>query len=481
MRKIALSLVTLASLAVTVAACSGGGNGPGSGAEPCCAAEGQTVPPESTFNAATTARYAKAFLLDTAQCVSLDSADLDVSSLVITEASDRARVEDDGSYTLELFPENDGIPLLGRELYVRIYDGGSDAARGIGVISAVLSTAGTIPVAPILFSEGRLGESTIEQAIYCFMQDNAELQNMHFVDIRSVITADLAEDFVPAPGARIALRDRMTDYRHVINSLVLAVNTAGGPTSVAGLLELRRDAERATDACKLGRLSHPLCSSPDTAEAYRYWFYVNSGRNYDIVWHPDLNDDVFHRLQALAEDLTARLGDVIDETTDPFQFAVYRQDQLLRLEIAERKLRVAYSCWGDLDGDLDGDGLCEGPMPTTALDTAVSSMRASIVSATTQADIQTAWAGFSDQVIADYETRGGYQGSTPFDTAVTSMRQQIDSMHIDFEFNDPTNDSATQTLSSVRADADGEGFNIDMNNSGSIGGVLFYANVNYVP
>lgn len=484
MRKILLSLVALSSLAVTIAACSGGSGGPG--AEPCCTAEGQTVPPESTFNAATSARYAKAVLLMTNQCLSLASADLDVAPLVIADASPRARVQADGTYQLEIYDEVDGIPLLGRELFVRIYDSGSDVSRGVGVISRPLTAEGTIPVAPILFSAGRLGETTIEQTIYCVMKNDPDpanqLQNMHFVDIRSIVTADLAEDFVPGAGARDQIRERAKDYRHVLNSLVAAVTTSGAGSLPEGLLRLRVDAEQETDACKLGRVAHPLCGSPATAESYRYWFYLTNGTSadYDIFWG-DLTDPVVQRLQALAEDLTARLGTVTDETTDPFQFAMYRQDQLMRLEVAIRPLQDAFRCWNDLDGDSDGDGLCEGTMTLTALDTAITDARTDLLAASSKAEVQAAWTTFSNSVLDDFQAQAGYGPTGAWAAAVTNVRQAMDTMHIDFAFNDPTNDSAVLALDGAKTNAENEGSNVDLNNAITVGAVLFFATVNQVP
>lgn len=433
--------LALLVVALSTSACSGGGGGGGNNIEPCCSAEGETVPPGSGFGAAP-ARYAQAVKVNqaplAADCADLDGA-LDFAPVILADASDVVRVEDDGTFSLEIYDEVLDAPAVGERFFVVVFDGEPDARvyRGMGSLAENAVTDATIGVAPILFGAGGvIGETTLEAGVACLMAaanaiDPAgpdSLQGMTGNDVRAFIDDELTSAFngtgVGGAPRVLGVRDLAKDYRHGINGMRAVLTTSGLmgaelQDNLDLLARYREDAETMADECRLGLLSGTDgCSGtvdPLRADSYRYWFLArNVGSTaYPIVWN---NESAFARdtmevLTAWAEDVYLRLQAGGGLTT-AYELAAYRQNQLLRLELAHANLRFAYSCYGDTDGvDTNGDGLCEGPL---ALDTAqagwtglegpggsVETMRQVILNGTAS-DIIAAWDVFADNVVYNF-------------------------------------------------------------------------------
>lgn len=389
------SALALFAIALSTAACTGSGGGGGNNVEPCCSAEGQTVPPGSGFGS-TPARYVQAVKVNPApaftDCPDLDAA-LDFSGIVLAEGSDIERVEDDGSFSLELYEEVLGAPAVGERFFVIVFDGsgGDRVDRGMGSLAEVAATDATIGVAPILFgAAGLVGETTLEAGVACVMgaaqaldpQGADSLQGMTLTDVRafvddSIVTAFNATPTGPTPRL-LGVRDLAKDYRHGINGMIAVLNSSGLPqleldAAIAYLEDYRDDAETLSDECRLGLVGYEGCQgvvAPLRADSYRYWYLARNVNDaaYPIVWNGEgpSGYDTTQVLAAWADDVFLRLQ-ADGNITGAYELAAFRQNQLLRLELAHANLRVAYSQYGDADGiDNGGDGLFEGPLSLTS-------------------------------------------------------------------------------------------------------------------
>lgn len=469
MKKLALPFAVL-SLGTLTYACSGG-NGGGNAGEPCCGATGETVPPSSGFafaGGAASDRFAQVVVLDTsstASCPTISAGSLDLTPTFIAEASDPRRVEADGRFSLEIFDEVEDASLVGRQLFVRVYDGTPDNTRGMGSLSGRTSEGADVPVAPILFDAAAFGESTVEGLIACLFQTASaqadQFQNMTLADVRAFVTEDMARAL--QSGGEGGIHNTTKSWRHGINGLHNVVVATNG-SSVFDFVALRNDAESFADRCKLRDPSSPAdCAAQNDArirarlgDSYRFWYLVRNALAYDITWDSNVEaiDPATRRIMAFAEDSMVELlqidsDNVLDES-NPVQVAAFRNNQLLRFEIAQFALRRAFTCYGSINGPgTNGectDGTLDPALDVTSagtattyesLDDSLAALSTVLTSANpTLTDIENAWAAFATDVAFNFGLQVdpvAYtdQGGNQYSDAVTLSQNQATAIHFD--------------------------------------------------
>lgn len=460
MKKLALPL-TIVALGTFTYACSGGGGG--NGAEPCCGATGETVPPSSSFGGGAPVRHAQVVVFDTstsAVCPTINADGLDLTMIQLDAASPARRVNDDGTFDLEIDEDFED-----QQLFVRIFDGADNTlSRGMGALSRRSAPGATIPVAPILFDASTFGESTVEGVIACLFQTAAvpadQFQNMTFTDVRSFVNEDMARAL--QSGGEGGIHNTAKSYRHGINGLFNMLVATNG-TLAEDFHRLRRDAEEFADRCKLRDESSPAaCTSQNDSrirarigDSYRFWYLVRNARDpqYDIVWDVEgaAVDPATRRTQAFAEDSLIELlqidGNNVLDTSNATQVAAYRTNQLLRFEIATFALRKAFTCYGsalgpDANGDCT-DGILDTSLDVTgsvvypSFDDSVAALQAALVSPGSVQDMKDAWGDFARNVAFNFGLQakpGTYtdQGGNVYSDAVQNALSQSVAAHFDF-------------------------------------------------
>lgn len=339
-----------AVLAAWIAACSGGGGS--HGADPCCGATGSVSQP-SSFNfisAAAPRLFAQPFVLETNNCIALDT--LDLTTLLDMPVAGKAVQIDPVALTYEVTITTVGE---GHQVAIVVYDdaGGTKNVRGIGVIGAEIVPSDTpIQVAPIELSPAGaggpatgIGESTVETAAICELSKRGVTGALVSADVRAILTSSITASYTPSTTNASIVVARLLDYE----AAIAGITPAGTAAQQAAFAGYRGQVEAEVDACLAGATVAGCTPTPDGIDLYRFGRYAAPDAStaldpWGAAGSPTRNTWARHAA-IFVQDFNDRVGDPpgasgVPDTTflGKLRTSLFRQSELFRVALAERAI-----------------------------------------------------------------------------------------------------------------------------------------------
>lgn len=481
-QRLSLAVLLVVVAAIAVSACSGGGGS--HPIEPCCGATGVTEAPASVpfapvaNNAAAGDLTAQAFLFDTANCPVMVASDAATYAATFSAVGDPSVVAADGSYTVTLPKDVENRPVG-----VRVFRQSDHTTLGVGLLSinpAAANEGGSIQVPPIRFLV-RVGETTLESAVFCKIRNTGVLSRIVFADVRASIT-------------RLSPRDTdaaLLNSHRYLDALVQAMTQLADDTERAKFATVRENAELAADVTRAE--AAPGTAGLDLAIAEARFDAYMAGLG--TLVFADGNSGLKH-----AQGLVQQFAQGIqkdgqpDPAASPLKFALYKHEQLARARVTEAGLLRGVALYTHAPTI---DPTAPVPSPTgTTINGEILALKARIRAAQTTQDIGGAWGTFVSAINANVATQtglspttlGGIESNAHNDGVAAQNQFDFDTSWTHEEilgrFYDPTNshpgstDVGTWTQVQNAVDASFNTQIISATDRAALTDIIFYTNAN---